>query len=154
MCAFHASSETSLVTREYIYDSIYTRYQSTFHAKLLQSCLTLGNPMDWNLPDSSIHGILQSRTLQWVDMCSSKGIFPTQGSNPHLLCLLHWQVSSLPLAQSWKPYKEPRIVKFRDRKENGGSPRMVEGVVWSYCQFHLMKSLWMDGGNSSKCECT
>ena len=28
---------------------------------------------------------------------SSKGIFPTQGSNPHLLGLLHWQVGSLPL---------------------------------------------------------
>ena len=29
-------------------------------------------------------------------------IFPTQGSNPHLLCLLHWCVSSLPLAPPWK----------------------------------------------------
>jgi len=27
---------------------------------------------------------------------SSPGIFPTQGSNPHLLSLLHWQVDSLP----------------------------------------------------------
>ena len=26
------------------------------------------------------------------------GIFPTQGSNPSVLCLLHWQVGSLPLA--------------------------------------------------------
>ena len=26
-----------------------------------------------------------------------QGIFPTQGLNPHLLCLLHWQVGSLPL---------------------------------------------------------
>ena len=27
-----------------------------------------------------------------------QGIFPTQGSNPHLLCLLCWQVGFLPLA--------------------------------------------------------
>ena len=27
-----------------------------------------------------------------------QGLFPTQGSNPHLLHLLHWQVGSLPLA--------------------------------------------------------
>ena len=27
-----------------------------------------------------------------------QGIFSTQGSNLHLLCLLHWQVESLPLA--------------------------------------------------------
>ena len=26
-----------------------------------------------------------------------QGIFPTQGSNLHLLCLLHWQADSLPL---------------------------------------------------------
>ena len=28
-----------------------------------------------------------------------QGIFRTQGLNPHLLCLLHWQVDSLPLSQ-------------------------------------------------------
>ena len=27
-----------------------------------------------------------------------QGNFPTQGSSPHLLCLLHWQADSLPLA--------------------------------------------------------
>ena len=27
-----------------------------------------------------------------------QGIFLTQGSNPHLLCLLNWQANSLPLA--------------------------------------------------------
>ena len=32
-----------------------------------------------------------------------QGIFPTQGSNPHLLCLLHWQAGSLPLAPAGKP---------------------------------------------------
>ena len=31
-----------------------------------------------------------------------QGIFPTQGSNPHLLRLLHWQVGSLPLAPPGK----------------------------------------------------
>ena len=31
-----------------------------------------------------------------------KGIFLTQGSNPHLLCLLHWQAGSLPLAPPGK----------------------------------------------------
>ena len=33
-----------------------------------------------------------------------QGIFPTQGSNPHVVCLLHWQVGSLPLAPPRKPY--------------------------------------------------
>ena len=29
-----------------------------------------------------------------------QGIVPTRGSNPHLLCLLHWQEVSLPIAPS------------------------------------------------------
>ena len=34
-----------------------------------------------------------------------QGIFPTQGLNPRLLCLLHWQAGSLPLAPPGKPMK-------------------------------------------------
>ena len=41
------------------------------------------------------HGILQARLLEWVSIPSSRGIFPTQGLNPHILCLLHWQEGSL-----------------------------------------------------------
>ena len=63
-----------------------------------QSCLTLCDPMDWSPPGSSVHEIFQARTLEWVAISSLQGIFPTQGSNPCLLRLLHWQVSSLPLA--------------------------------------------------------
>ena len=32
-----------------------------------------------------------------------QGIFPTQGSNLHFLCLLLWQEDSLPLEPSGKP---------------------------------------------------
>ena len=35
-------------------------------AKLLQSCLTLCDPIDSSPPGSSIPGILQARTLEWV----------------------------------------------------------------------------------------
>ena len=40
-------------------------------AKSLQSCLTLCDPRDCSLPGSSIHGILQARTLQWVAIAFS-----------------------------------------------------------------------------------
>ena len=43
------------------------------HAQLLQSCLTLCDPIDCSLPGSSVHGILQERILKWVSMPSSKG---------------------------------------------------------------------------------
>ena len=35
-------------------------------AKSLQSCLTLCDPMNGSPPGSSIPGILQARTLEWV----------------------------------------------------------------------------------------
>ena len=33
--------------------------------EVAQSCLTLGNPMDYSLPGSSIRGIFQARVLEW-----------------------------------------------------------------------------------------
>ena len=35
-------------------------------AKLLQSCLTLCDPIDGSPPGSHVPGILQARTLEWV----------------------------------------------------------------------------------------
>ena len=35
-------------------------------AKLLQSCLTLCDPIDSSPPGSPLPGILQARTLEWV----------------------------------------------------------------------------------------
>ena len=52
---------------------------------VVQSCLTLRNPMDCSPPGSSVHGILQARILAWVVLNSLlQGIFSTQGSNPGL----------------------------------------------------------------------
>ena len=42
-------------------------------AKLLQFCPTLCNPMDCSLTDSSVHGILQARRVEWVAKPSSRG---------------------------------------------------------------------------------
>ena len=36
-----------------------------------QLCLTLCYPMDCNLPDSSVYGILQARVLEWVAIAFS-----------------------------------------------------------------------------------
>ena len=33
--------------------------------EVVQSCLTLSNPMDCSLLGSSVHGIFQARVLQW-----------------------------------------------------------------------------------------
>ena len=42
-------------------------------AKSLQSCPTLCDPIDGLLPDSSVPGILQARTLEWVAISFSNG---------------------------------------------------------------------------------
>ena len=59
------------------------------HAKSLRLGLTLCNPMDCSPPSSSVHGILQARILEWVAISFSRE--STQGLNPCLLHLLHWQ---------------------------------------------------------------
>ena len=51
------------------------------HAKLLQSCLTLCDPMDPSPPGSSVHGILQARILEWV-ACPPLGDLPNPGTEP------------------------------------------------------------------------
>ena len=40
--------------------------------KVSQSCPTLCDPMDCNLPGSSVRGILQARTLEWVVVTFSR----------------------------------------------------------------------------------
>ena len=74
------------------------RNMECVHTKSLHLCLTLCNAMDCRWPGFSVHGILQARILEWVAIPSSRGIFLAQGSNSHLLSLLHWQVGILPPA--------------------------------------------------------
>ena len=70
------------------------------HAKLLQLCPTLCDRLlcPWDSPGKNT-GVACHALLH--------GIFPTHGSNPHLLCLLHWQAGSLPLVPPGKPRQKP-----------------------------------------------
>ena len=73
--------------------------------KVAQLCPTLCNLMDY-----MVHGILQARILEWEAVLSSKGVFPTQGSNPGI--------------QHCK-----RILYQLSHK---GSPRIVEWVAYPF----------------------
>ena len=42
-------------------------------SEVVQSCPTLCDPMDCSLPGSSIHGIFQTRVLEWVAISFSRG---------------------------------------------------------------------------------
>ena len=66
-------------------------------AKLLQSYLNLCDIRllcPWNSPGKNTGVGCHALLL---------GIFPTQGLNPRILCLLHCQMGSLPLAPTGKP---------------------------------------------------
>ena len=68
---------------------------------LLQSCLTLYDPMDCSPPGFSVHGVLQARILEWVAYPFSRDL-----PDP---AIKHgspaWQVDSLPAELSGKPQR-------------------------------------------------
>ena len=56
--------------------------------------------MDCSPPGSSVHGGSPGKNTG-VGCHALQGISLTQGLNLHLLCLLHWQAGSLPLAKTY-----------------------------------------------------
>ena len=60
-------------------------------AKLFQLCPTLCDLVDWYLPGSSVHGILQASILKWVAISSSRGSSWPRDLNLPLFCLISWQ---------------------------------------------------------------
>ena len=68
-----------------------------------QSCPILCDLVDCSPPGSSVHGIFPSKNTGMSCHFLLQGIFLTQGSNPGLLRLLHWQVDSFPLVPPGKP---------------------------------------------------
>ena len=83
-----------------------------------QSCLTLCNRRDCSSPGSSVHGILQTRILEWVAI-SFPGDLPGPGMEPRFPAL---QVDSLPSEPLGKPLGNsplignswgPEFYKFR-----------------------------------------
>ena len=80
-------------------------YFERMHAKSLQSCLTLCNPMHCSPPGSSVHGILQAIVLKWVVVYSSRGSSWPRDQT-HICCLfLYWQEDALPLVPPGKPVR-------------------------------------------------
>ena len=65
-----------------------------------QSCLTLCSPMDCGSLGSSCPWDSSGKNTRAELPFLPPVIFLTQGLNPCLLCLLHWQMDSLPLSHS------------------------------------------------------
>ena len=71
-----------------VFSPINTYYSTMWYeVGWVHGCGTMDacGPMDYSLPDFSVHGILQARLLEWVAISSSREFFLTQGLS---LCLL------------------------------------------------------------------
>ena len=94
----------------YIYVCIYLNHFPA-HMKLTQhsvcmcvclvakSCLTLCDPMDYSLPDSSVLGISQTKRLEWVAISFSRG----SAQPRNWTCISCIAVDSLPLSHWGNP---------------------------------------------------
>ena len=99
-----------------------------------ESWTTLCDPMDCSLPSSSVHGILQTRILEWVAMPSSGGSSQPRDQTCVSLCLLQWQADSLPLAPLGKPNKyftkkQNKTITTKDNKNQ----RKTKPSALFYC---------------------
>ena len=92
--------------------NIKVRYLIVQVSKVVQSCLTVCDPMDCSLPRSSVHGIFQARVLEWVAI-PSPGDLSDPGIEPMSPVL---QADSLPTELGEKPYSQsilpPKVVVF------------------------------------------
>ena len=67
-----------------------------------QSSLILCDPMDYSLPGFSVHGNSPGKNTGVHCHFQLQGIFPTQGLNLCLLCLLSWQANSFIISATWE----------------------------------------------------
>ena len=102
------------------------------------SRVCLCNPMDYNPPGSTVHGILQARILEWAALTSSRGTSgPRNQTHISYNSLLHWQVGSLPLMPPEQPHIYRSLSEFKgfpggsDSRESSCNARNVGSIPGS-----------------------
>ena len=87
------------------------------HAKSLQSCPTLCDPINCSLPGSWVHGDSPGKSTAVGCHALLQGIFPTQGWDPCLLrsCIVVRFFTAESLGN-------PRVVPFQPKQRHGFSP--------------------------------
>ena len=79
-------------------------------AKLLQLYLTLCDPTDCKPTRFLYPRDSPDKNTGMGCQALLQGIFPTQGSNPQFLRLLHWHLVLLPRAPPGKPFKKTYLL--------------------------------------------
>ena len=85
-------------------ETVIIQYACVPVCEVAQSCLTLCNHMDCSLPGSSVHWDSPGKDTGVSSHFFFQYIFPTHESNPHLMCLLHWQADSFTTESPGKPH--------------------------------------------------
>ena len=94
------------------------------HVQLFATAWTITTKLlcPWDSPGKNI-GVACHFLLQ--------GIFLTQGWNPILLCLLHWQEVSLPLAPPGKPVQlQSQFYRGGDEAQSGKATLQTSHRTW------------------------
>ena len=89
------------------------RHQSeqACECSVAQSCPPLCEPMNCNLPDSSVRGIPQARILEWVDISFSTGSSRSR-DRIHVSCISCLGRQTLYYWVTWESYCFPKLLKF------------------------------------------
>ena len=126
------------------------------HAKLLQLCPTLCDPIDYTPAGSSVHGDSPGKNTGVGCHALLQGIFPTQRSNLRPLCLLRWQTDSLPWAPPHSPGK-PEVNEWEaDNMEKWSlnsleMPSLSTAPEWGQvCLNHPFNLCWALLGKSDR----
>ena len=92
-----------------------------------KSCPTLCHPIDCSPPGSSVHGILQARTLEWVAMLSSRG-FSQPRDWTQVSCI--GEQSHLEALTRFRWLKKKNVIFTELPATDSPSPEPFLGLPW------------------------
>ena len=101
-------------------------------AKLLQSCLTLCDPIDGSPPGSPIPGILQARTLEWVAITFSNAWM----WKVKVRSLSHVRLFATPWSVAYQP---PPSMGFSRQEYWSGEPLPSPSYMWPLVIYWILQ---------------
>ena len=93
-----------------VFKSFFFFFYHKVKVLVAQSCLTLCNPVDCSLQGSSIHGIFQAKTMEWVVIPFSRGF--SRSRNQTWVSAL--QADSLPSEPPGKLFLSETNLKYKN----------------------------------------
>ena len=136
--------------KHFVTNSLKPHSPSCVRAESLRLCPALYDLMDCSPPGSSVHGLLQARTLEWVAVPSSRGSsWPDLGITSKFPALVGWFFTTsdtweAPIKSQWsRNCKHPHLYWGNRGRErlNYGWARIGTQAVWLQ---NLCSEPWKD----------